>query len=67
MRSKSGQRTKSGVLTFVLGPGDKDYRTWWLKLSQIVDIGMFKARYEYTSHTKNKLQGQGQVTKVHNM
>ena len=31
----------------VLGPGDQDYRTWWLKLRHNVVKGMFKVWYEY--------------------
>ena len=36
----------------VLGPGDQDYRTWWLKLRHNVVKGMVKVRYEYKWHTK---------------
>ena len=36
----------------VLGPGDQDYRTWWLKLRQNVVKGIVKVWYEYKWHTK---------------
>ena len=46
-----GQRSKSGAFD-VLGPGDQDYRTWWLKLRQNVVKAMAKVWYEYKWHTK---------------
>ena len=36
----------------VLGPGDQDCRTWWLKLRQNVVRDMVKVWYEYKWHTK---------------
>ena len=36
----------------VLGPGDQDYRTWWLKLRHNVVKCMVKVWYEYKWHTK---------------
>ena len=46
-------RSKVEIRHFdVLGPGDHDYRTWWLKHRQNVVIGMAKVWYEYKSHTK---------------
>ena len=36
----------------VLGPGDQDYRTRWLKLRKNVVKGMVKIWYEYKRHTK---------------
>ena len=46
-------RSKVKIWHFdVLGPGDQDYRTWWLKLRQNVVKGMVKVWYEYKWHTK---------------
>ena len=46
-------RSKVKIWRFdVLGPGDQDYRTWWLKLRQNVVKGMVKVWYEYKWHTK---------------
>ena len=46
-------RSKVKIRRFdVLGPGDQDYRTWWLKLRHNVVKGMVKIWYEYKCHTK---------------
>ena len=46
-------RSKVKIWRFdVLGPGDQDYRTWWLKLRQNVVKGMVKVWYEYKWHKK---------------
>ena len=46
-------RSKVKIWHFdVLGPGDQDYRTSWLKLRQNVVKGMVKVWYEYKCHTK---------------
>ena len=48
-------RSKVKIWRFdVLGPGDQDYRTWWLKLRQNVVKCMVKVWYEYKWHTKKK-------------
>ena len=46
-------RSKVKIWRFdVLGPGNQDYRTWWLKLRQNVLKGMVKVWYEYKWHIK---------------
>ena len=46
-------RSKVKIWRFdVLGPGDQDYRTWWLKLRQNVVKGMVEVWYEYKWSTK---------------
>ena len=46
-------RSKVKIWRFdVFGPGDKDYRTWWLKLRQNVVKDIVKILYEYKWHTK---------------
>ena len=46
-------RSKVKIWRFdVLGPGDQNYRTWWLKLRQNVVRGMVKVWYEHYWHTK---------------
>ena len=46
-------RSKVKIWRFdVFGPGDQDYRTWWLKLRKNVAKGMVKVWYEYKWHTK---------------
>ena len=62
-------RSKVKIWCFdVLGPGDKDYRTWWLKLRQNVVIGMVKVWYKpHTKKTSRSRSGHNRSLYVRNV